>query len=99
MSLRKKNTSSNKKSTHNSPGPPGVAGTGEKRGASPMLPSEQQATSSRARLLDLFSLIEKEFDSLHTENAARKLYISFYSAYCAHHNSLHIIYIVIYNHR
>lgn len=62
MSLRKKNTSAKKISHH---GPGATGGTADK--ASPMA-----AEVSRGRLLELFSLIEKEFDSLNAENAARE---------------------------
>ena len=65
MSLRKK-VSSSKKGPQPSLGP----STSSSDKTSPVA-----SETSRARLLELFSLIEKEFESLHSENAARETQI------------------------
>lgn len=63
MSLKKKVSSSKKSSQANV-----VASTSSALDkTSPLGPD-----GSKSRLLELFSLIEKEFESLHSENAARK---------------------------
>lgn len=64
MSLRKK-VSSSKKGPQPSLGP----------STSSDKTSPVASETSKARLLELFSLIEKEFESLHSENAARETQI------------------------
>ena len=86
MSLKKK---SNKKNS-NQQSLAASGGDSVIKGGGTSLPE-----SSRTRLLELFSMIEKEFETLHAENAACKFYVLHDVA--LHHVNMCYYYVILIN--